>query len=629
MTDVMPDQKSYASETAFVKEIRKFTGPKGYALVVGNSYKYNNLRTVHFQCDRGGTYRNSHNVNDENRRKNLSSRVSGCRFRVKLQEMADGSFFLYHEKDVTRHKHNHELSSSPTVHPSLRKLDSDAKMEVVRQTSVGITPKQVLTLQDRTENSVSSLPRDIYNISAQARRQATHCLEPPETLLNFLGSENYSVAVRSEPVTISTSRMTGLLFSHPNAISLTKRFHLAITIDATYKTNRYSMPFVHIIGLTATNATFCSAVALVTNEREQDYFWVLNEYKQMMGGDLPIHVLVTDRDAALGLAIPQVFPQAQHNLCRWHLNKNIATNCKSFFSGDAFEDFQKFWSQLVGTKTEPEFESMKEVLFAALSDLPVVIEYIKGLLDLKEQFVSVWADRHLHLGSTSSSRVEGAHRSFKSFLGTSVGDLPLIGRRLHDHLVLQQTQIYHFIENDKRSISVKIGSFSLFAEVRGRISAFALNLAYEQMVIANRFKVFGSAPCTTTFSSSMGISCAHVIESSLTTGAPLSLDFFSKQWMLDAATEPTPLSQRLIAPIRPAASSSSSRINHITGTLRLPSAFERVEAESRPRRPNTCSRCGSNGHNARNILCPARYEQSQPSSSGTNSAMPSLPPHSP
>ncbi|KAE8215912.1 hypothetical protein CF319_g8971 [Tilletia indica] len=523
--------------------------------------------------------------------------------RVKLQEQVNGSYLLLPDLSIARSEHNHELSTVSTVHASLRRLDDATRSNIERQVAVGVTPKQILALQPTGPSGVSPLARDIYNLSSIARRKATHCLEPPEALLNHLRSERYSVAVRSEAVTSSTSRLTGLLFSHPDAVLLTKRYHLAITIDATYKTNRYGMPFVHFVGLTGTSSTFCSAVALVTREREEDYTWVLKEYKKMMD-DLEIHVIVTDRDAALGNAIAQIFPQAQHNLCRWHINKNIVTNCKQYFSEDAFVDFQQSWNQLVGACTEEEYENTVEAFLLALDTTPNVKEYIEGLLNLKERFISAWADKHLHLGSTSSSRVEGAHRSFKSFLGTSVGDLPLVGRRVHDHLVLQHRQLFHALENDKRNVGIKVGSISLFAEVRGKVSAFAINLAYEQMILANRYRSTTLLPCTSTFTSSMGIPCAHSIETALVSGVPLTMASFQKQWWLDIDINPTSISERLVAPVRPTA--SSSRIYSLTGTQRIPSAFEQAEAEGRSRRPATCSRCGNAGHNSRNLQCPSR-----------------------
>ena len=38
------------------------------------------------------------------------------------------------------------------------------------------------------------------------------------------------------------------------------------------------------------------------------------------------------------------------------------------------------------------------------------ISYICGLLEMKERFVSAWANRHPHLYQHSMSRLEGNHR---------------------------------------------------------------------------------------------------------------------------------------------------------------------------------------------------------------------------
>ncbi|KAE8263132.1 hypothetical protein A4X09_0g7308 [Tilletia walkeri] len=227
---------------------------------------------------------------DEDRQRDRGSRLCGCKFRIKLVESINGSFFLVHDLSVEHAKHNHELSTIPSVHPSLRKLENEAKASIERQIAVGSTPKQILALQlhDQSSGQAPPTPRDIYNLGAIAKRKASHCLEPPEALLAHLRDNNYEVATRSEYVTGATQRLLGILFSHPDAIALTKRYPVAITIDATYKTNKYGMPLVHIIGLTATGNTFCSAVALVTREREVDYLWVLDEYNKIrMCTELP------------------------------------------------------------------------------------------------------------------------------------------------------------------------------------------------------------------------------------------------------------------------------------------------------------------------------------------------------
>ncbi|CAD6919251.1 unnamed protein product [Tilletia controversa] len=201
MSALLPPEARYSSEAVFVDAMRQFTSSKGYAFVIGSSYKdRKGLRTVFFWCDRGGTYRQRHGVNEDNRQRDRSSRLCGCNFRVKLREQNDGSYFLHHELEPTHRKHNHDLSSVMTVHPVLRKLDDATTLEIERQIAVGSTPKQTLALQ-HAAGGIVSLPRDIYNIAATSRRKASHCLEPPEALLAHLRSEHYRVAVRSEPVT--------------------------------------------------------------------------------------------------------------------------------------------------------------------------------------------------------------------------------------------------------------------------------------------------------------------------------------------------------------------------------------------------------------------------------------------
>ena len=47
-----------------------------------------------------------------------------------------------------------------------------------------------------------------------------------------------------------------LFWSHPDAVKLINSCNLVFLIDNTYKTNRYKLPLLDIIGVTPTGMTF-------------------------------------------------------------------------------------------------------------------------------------------------------------------------------------------------------------------------------------------------------------------------------------------------------------------------------------------------------------------------------------
>nr|KAJ0215267.1 hypothetical protein LSAT_V11C300112960 [Lactuca sativa] len=95
-----------------------------------------------------------------------------------------------------------------------------------------------------------------------------------------------------------------------------KQIPHVLIIDATYKTNKYAMPFVEIVGVTSTNKTFNIAFAFITNEKEESYKWVLRCLRLTLEKCMQPRIIVTERELALVNACQQVFPYATRLLCR-------------------------------------------------------------------------------------------------------------------------------------------------------------------------------------------------------------------------------------------------------------------------------------------------------------------------
>ncbi|KAL3531568.1 hypothetical protein ACH5RR_010890 [Cinchona calisaya] len=121
-------------------------------------------------------------------------------------------------------------------------------------------------------------------------------------------------------------------------------------MNCTYKTNRYKMPLLEIIRITSFNTSFYSCFAFLREEGDEDYEWVLDAFRKILGQDSQPSVIVTDRELALMKAIKVVFPKASNVLCVWHIQKNILANCKAHFKHK--DAFFADWNSLVYFSTE-------------------------------------------------------------------------------------------------------------------------------------------------------------------------------------------------------------------------------------------------------------------------------------
>ena len=177
-------------------------------------------------------------------------------------------------------------------------------------------------------------------------------------------------------------------------------------MDCTYKTNRYRMPLLEIVGVTSTDMTFSVCFAYLQAEREENYAWALGVLHSVIGDGNPPEVIVTDRELSLMKAISTVFPGATHLLCKWHINRNVLARCKKLFeTKEKWDRFIMSWNMLVSSSTEEEFGEQLCKLNQEFSTYPSALNYVKGTwLDAyNERFVSVWTDKCIHFGNTTSN----------------------------------------------------------------------------------------------------------------------------------------------------------------------------------------------------------------------------------
>ena len=69
--------------------------------------------------------------------------------------------------------------------------------------------------------------------------------------------------------TDSQNQVTHLFYAFDDGIRLLRRS--GVLLDSTYKTNRYQMPMLHGVGITATYQTFSALIVFMHAEREDNY----------------------------------------------------------------------------------------------------------------------------------------------------------------------------------------------------------------------------------------------------------------------------------------------------------------------------------------------------------------------
>ena len=85
-----------------------------------------------------------------------------------------------------------------------------------------------------------------------------------------------------------------------------------------------------IVGVTPTRMTFFAVFAYLEKEHLNNVVWSLQWFQGLfMRVDAFPGVIITNRDFSLMNAVKTVFLDATNMLCRFHIDKNVMTKCKT------------------------------------------------------------------------------------------------------------------------------------------------------------------------------------------------------------------------------------------------------------------------------------------------------------
>ncbi|KAK9932720.1 hypothetical protein M0R45_019944 [Rubus argutus] len=168
--------------------------------------------------------------------------------------------------------------------------------------------------------------KDLFN-KIEANRRAKLINGDAQNVIDYMNEK-----ATDDPVLCASlvlMRRVGLVIYSRETTSLYDFtcFGDVLVFDSTYKNNIYNRPLVVLVGTNNHRATTVFGFAIIVDETVDTYIWVLRTFLEAMKGKMPIYVL-TDGDEAMYKAIIEVFSEAKHRLCTWHVGKNMVEKIK-------------------------------------------------------------------------------------------------------------------------------------------------------------------------------------------------------------------------------------------------------------------------------------------------------------
>ncbi|XP_006579129.1 protein FAR1-RELATED SEQUENCE 5-like [Glycine max] len=318
------------------------------------------------------------------------SRKCGCPFKLRAKPVVGGEGWMV---NLIYGRHNHELAKSLIGHPYAGRLTKDEKIIVVDMTKSMVRPRNILLMLKEYNVNSYTMIKQIYNARNVYRSSVRGNNTEMQQLMGLLERDQYIHWHRLKDEYV----VRDIFWSHPDAVKLTNACNLVFLIDSTYKTNKYRLSLLDIVGVTPTGMAFSAAFAYLEGEHLSKDVWALERFRRLfLKRDALPRVIVTDRDLALMNAVKVVFPKSMNLLCQFHIDKDVKAKCKTLVGKkNALDYVMEAWESLVDCPFEQQFDDCLKKFEVDCSPWPMFFDYVNQtwVIPHKERFVKAWTNK--------------------------------------------------------------------------------------------------------------------------------------------------------------------------------------------------------------------------------------------
>ncbi|KAH1194087.1 hypothetical protein GmHk_19G054976 [Glycine max] len=222
------------------------------------------------------------------RRRDTWTRKCGCPFRLHGKPVRGGECWMV---KLICGMHNHELAKTLVGHPYVGRLTKDEKNIIEDMTKSMVKPRNILLTLKEHNAKICTTIKKIYNAKSAYRSSIRGADTEMQHLMKLLERDQYIHWHRLKDEIV----VRDLFWCHPDAVKLCNACHLVFFIDNTYKTNRYRLSLLDIIGVTPTGMTFSTAFAYLEGERVNNIVWALERVESVHWSlNLILHISLGD-----------------------------------------------------------------------------------------------------------------------------------------------------------------------------------------------------------------------------------------------------------------------------------------------------------------------------------------------
>ncbi|CAM8929756.1 unnamed protein product [Rhodiola kirilowii] len=208
-------------------------------------------------------------------------------------------------------------------------------------------------------------------------------------------------------------RLRNVLWVDVRSRSLYEQFGDVVMLDTAYLTEKYDIPLAAFVGVNHHGQYILLGCGLLTNESKASFSWLFRNWLACMDYCAP-KAIVTDRDTTLQEAVEEVFPEARHRWCLWHIMKKLLEKLRCYSDYQAIK--LAIQGVVHGSKTMEEFERKFGSLVEkySLKDN----QWLLTLFTERSHWVPVYVKDIFWAGMLTTERSETMHPYFDGFVST-------------------------------------------------------------------------------------------------------------------------------------------------------------------------------------------------------------------
>ncbi|XP_031254114.1 protein FAR-RED ELONGATED HYPOCOTYL 3 [Pistacia vera] len=393
--------ESHGEAYSFYQE---YARSMGFNTAIQNSRRSKTSREfidAKFACSRYGTkreYDKSYNrprarqskQDQENATGRRSCSKTDCKASMHVKRRPDGKWVIHSFVK----EHNHDLLPAQAVSEQTRKMYAAMARQFAEY-------KNVVGLKNDPKNPFDK-GRNLALEAADAKVLLDFFMQMQNINSNFF----YAVDVGED------QRLKNLFWADAKSRHDYSNFCDVVSFDTTYVRNKYKMPLALFVGVNQHYQFMLLGCALISDESATTFSWLMHTWIKAMGGQGP-KVIITDQDKTLKSIVSEVFPEASHCFCLWHVLGKVSENLGHIIKQQ--ENFMaKFEKCVYRSWTEEEFGRRWWKLlerFELRED-----EWMQSLYEDRKQWVPTYMRDTFLAGMSTVQRSESVNSFFDKFV---------------------------------------------------------------------------------------------------------------------------------------------------------------------------------------------------------------------